>query len=58
MILPIGAGSFAEAMQMGCEVYHSLRGVIKKKYGQDACNVGDEGGKAYRERSRPCKPMP
>eukprot|EP00932_Pfiesteria_piscicida_P002415 SRR837773.1235.p2 GENE.SRR837773.1235~~SRR837773.1235.p2 ORF type:complete len:278 (-),score=161.74 SRR837773.1235:127-885(-) len=29
---------------MGCEVYHTLKGVIKKKYGQDACNVGDEGG--------------
>ncbi|CAJ1344661.1 unnamed protein product, partial [Effrenium voratum] len=26
------------------EVYHNLKGVIKKKYGQDACNVGDEGG--------------
>ncbi|GBG75227.1 hypothetical protein CBR_g19863 [Chara braunii] len=44
MILPVGATSFAEAMQMGCEVYHALRGIIKKKYGQDACNVGDEGG--------------
>ena len=29
---------------MGCEVYHNLKAVIKKKYGQDACNVGDEGG--------------
>ena len=29
---------------MGSEVYHNLKGVIKKKYGQDACNVGDEGG--------------
>jgi len=25
-------------------VYHNLKSVIKKKYGQDACNVGDEGG--------------
>merc|ERR1712187_1011651 len=24
--------------------YHNLKSVIKKKYGQDACNVGDEGG--------------
>ena len=31
-------------MNMGSEVYHNLKGVIKKKYGQDACNVGDEGG--------------
>ena len=44
MILPIGASSFTEAMKMGSEVYHNLKSVIKKKYGQDACNVGDEGG--------------
>ena len=25
-------------------VYHVLKGIIKSKYGQDACNVGDEGG--------------
>ena len=31
-------------MKMGSEVYHHLKSVIKKKYGQDACNVGDEGG--------------
>ena len=29
---------------MGCEVYATLKSVIKAKYGQDACNVGDEGG--------------
>jgi len=44
MILPTGASSFAEAMRMGSEVYHHLKNVIKGKYGQDACNVGDEGG--------------
>merc|ERR1711988_284449 len=33
-----------EALICGAEVYHTLKGVIKKKYGQDACNVGDEGG--------------
>uniref|UniRef100_A0A7S1RUP6 Phosphoglycerate kinase n=1 Tax=Alexandrium catenella TaxID=2925 RepID=A0A7S1RUP6_ALECA len=44
MILPTGAASFKEAMCIGAEVYHTLKGVIKKKYGQDACNVGDEGG--------------
>merc|ERR1719440_1141841 len=44
MILPTGAKTFKEAMQIGAEVYHSLKSVIKKKYGQDACNVGDEGG--------------
>ena len=44
MILPTGADSFKQAMQMGSEVYHHLKAVIKKKYGQDATNVGDEGG--------------
>ncbi|PVD35343.1 hypothetical protein C0Q70_02303 [Pomacea canaliculata] len=44
MILPTGATSFTEAMKMGSETYHHLKSVIKKKYGQDACNVGDEGG--------------
>merc|ERR1712060_610007 len=44
MILPVGASSFTEAMKMGSEVYHNLKSVIKNKYGQDACNVGDEGG--------------
>ncbi|CAK4624072.1 hypothetical protein LEN26_006347 [Aphanomyces euteiches] len=44
MILPTGAESFSESMVMGCEVYHHLKNVIKKKYGQDATNVGDEGG--------------
>lgn len=44
MILPTGASSFAEAMKIGSEVYHHLKKVIKNKYGQDATNVGDEGG--------------
>ncbi|KAK9983156.1 hypothetical protein SO802_032681 [Lithocarpus litseifolius] len=43
MILPVRASSFKEAMKMGVEVYHHLKAVIKK-YGQDAINVGDEGG--------------
>jgi enolase len=44
MILPVGAPSFKEAMRMGAEVYHNLKTIIKDKYGQDATNVGDEGG--------------
>jgi enolase len=44
MILPVGCSTFKEALICGAEVYHTLKGVIKKKYGQDACNVGDEGG--------------
>merc|ERR1711994_980508 len=31
-------------MKIGSEVYHHLKKVIKAKYGQDAVNVGDEGG--------------
>merc|ERR1711865_434399 len=44
MILPVGCSTFKEALICGAEVYHKLKEVIKKKYGQDACNVGDEGG--------------
>jgi len=44
MILPVGVSSFKEAMRAGTEVYHNLKSIIKKKYGQDAVNVGDEGG--------------
>jgi len=44
MLLPVGAKSFSEAMRMGAEVYQHLKKVIKDQYGQDATNVGDEGG--------------
>jgi enolase len=44
MILPTGATSFTEAMRMGSETYHHLKAVVKKRYGVDAVNVGDEGG--------------
>ncbi|MBS3158142.1 phosphopyruvate hydratase [Candidatus Woesearchaeota archaeon] len=44
MIAPVGARSFREAMQLGCEVYHTLKEIIKTKYGKNAVNVGDEGG--------------
>ena len=44
MVLPVGAKSFQEAMQIGTEVYHTLKQVIKLKYGLDATSVGDEGG--------------
>ena len=44
MIMPVGAKSFSEALQMGCEIYHSL-GKILKAEGL-ATTVGDEGGYA------------
>lgn len=44
MVLPVGAESFRDALRIGAELYHTLKAVIKDKYGQDAINVGDEGG--------------
>ena len=44
MLVPTGAKSFYEAMRIGSECYHHLKMLIKSKYGQDAVNVGDEGG--------------
>ncbi|KAL6716311.1 phosphopyruvate hydratase [Lecanora helva] len=46
MIVPDTAPSFSEAMRQGSEVYQQLKGLAKKKYGQSAGNVGDEGGVA------------
>lgn len=42
MIAPVGAPDFPEAVRWGCEVYHSLKSILKK---QDlSTGVGDEGG--------------
>jgi enolase len=46
MIVPSTAPTFSEAMRQGSEVYHILKSLAKKKYGQSAGNVGDEGGVA------------
>merc|ERR1719386_682414 len=43
-IVPLGADSFKEAIRIGCECYHTLKGIIKKKFGGDATLIGDEGG--------------
>jgi enolase len=43
-VIPTGAATFNEAMQIGCEVYHTLGKIIKKKFGGDATLIGDEGG--------------
>ncbi len=42
MIMPLGADTFSEALQMGVEVFHHLKAVLKAK--GYATNVGDEGG--------------
>ena len=44
MILPLGAKTFKQAVQMGSEVFHSLKKIISKKYGSGSTSVGDEGG--------------
>ncbi|KAF2134231.1 enolase [Dothidotthia symphoricarpi CBS 119687] len=46
MIVPSQAPTFTEAMRQGSEVYQKLKTLAKKKYGQSAGNVGDEGGVA------------
>jgi enolase len=42
MIMPVGAPSFAEALRMGSEIFHTLRKALKD--GGYSTNVGDEGG--------------
>ena len=42
MVMPLNAGSFSEALRMGAEIFHALRGILKKR-GQST-GVGDEGG--------------
>ncbi len=42
MIAPVGASSFAQALEMGAEVFHSLKSVLKA--GGHVTAVGDEGG--------------
>jgi len=49
MIVPTGADSFADALRMGAEIFHSLKKVLKEKNYNTA--VGDEGGFAPSLRS-------
>jgi enolase len=42
MVMPVGATSFREALQMSAEVYHALKGLLKAK--GLSTGVGDEGG--------------
>ena len=43
-VIPTGAETFTESMEIGCEVFHNLKSVIKTKFGGDATLIGDEGG--------------
>ncbi|ALC88879.1 enolase [Bacillus sp. FJAT-18017] len=42
MVMPVGAPNFKEALRMGAEIFHSLKGVLKERGLNTA--VGDEGG--------------
>src|SRR5918997_737698 len=42
MVMPVAAESFAEALRTGAEIFHSLKGVLKKR--GYSTGVGDEGG--------------
>ncbi len=49
LILPVGAPNFREALRYGAEVYHTLKGILKKSGYR--VSVGDEGGFAPRLKS-------
>jgi enolase len=42
MIMPVGAASFSHGLQIGTEIYHTLKGVLKAK--GLSTSIGDEGG--------------
>jgi enolase len=42
MVMPVGASSFGDALRIGVEIFHALRGILKTR-GQST-GVGDEGG--------------
>ncbi len=49
MVMPVGADSFREGLRIGVEIFHALRGILKKR--GLATGVGDEGGFAPNLRS-------
>ena len=44
LIMPTGAKTFSQAIQICQEVYHSLKSSVTSRYGKQGTNVGDEGG--------------
>lgn len=44
MIIPIGFKTLSDALRAGVETYHTLKNILKKKYGAKATLLGDEGG--------------
>jgi enolase len=49
MVMPLGLPTFADALRAGAEIFHALRGILKK--GGHSTGVGDEGGFAPNLRS-------
>jgi len=43
-VIPTGAETFSESMEIGCETFHALKKVIQGRFGGDATLIGDEGG--------------
>jgi len=44
MMVPAGAKSYSEALQMGVEAYYALKDILHKKFGPQGTLLGDEGG--------------
>jgi|TARA_Y100000310_G_scaffold240719_1_gene244605 enolase len=44
MLMPIKFSKFSDALRAGVETYHTLKGILKKRYGAKAILLGDEGG--------------
>ncbi len=44
MIMPVGFKTFSDALRAGVETYHTLKNIVKQKYGVKATLLGDEGG--------------
>ncbi|MDP6670712.1 MAG: phosphopyruvate hydratase, partial [archaeon] len=44
MIVAVGAKTYNQAVQASVETYHTLKGILKKKFGAQATLIGDEGG--------------
>ena len=51
MVMPVGMPTFAEALRAGTEIFHALRGILKKA--GHSTGVGDEGGFAPNLRVEP-----
>lgn len=44
MLMPVNFSNFSDSLRAGAETYHSLKNILKKKYGAKAILLGDEGG--------------